>query len=866
MKHLPLGAPPWTLRLLLAGAVLAASFPAAARTAPAAPANSTGAPPASSVAPAPSEAPSALAPPAETAPVLHKTAKEAAAEAALEQQTPEEAVQSGVGLVNRAHASLHALDDIRARANVGPELDRLHDEILQQRDALRARVQEAQQDVRRSRRAFLLRDIRFSFLEDRRRLDSWQKQVAAENERLTAGQKRTRELLDFWQRAQELARQSDAPEAIRQQADRVVDAARATELALDRPMAVIIPLQSTLTETREMLDSFLQSTRGEGPKLIEDGHLNDFTIWTAVGGLGEARNVGSVASRTLSHMLDMGRRFLTSARAELLAQNLFTLLAFLGMRALRDRAKSWREDEPEGSVARRIMGHPFASALQIGTMLALFLYREFPTVVGIVLYLIAISSGMVLFLPLLGPRLRRLLYITGAFVSVDLVRIIVADLAYVERLLLIGELAVFALLLARSLRRDDWKELQLPEGWRGVLRFVVWVWLLGAGVGTLAGAAGYGYVADILGAGMLRSMYLALVYAGLAVASTSILWVVTGTGPARRLHFINQHRTLVIQRLSTLFIWIAVVFWVRRTLAYLTLYRDVAKAFGQVLGTPLEVGALSISLGNVLALVLGTILAVYLARLVRFVLEQDLLGRLSMSEGSREVASSGIYWAVALIGFFTALAAAGIGLEKLTVLAGAVGVGVGFGLQNVVQNFVGGLILLFGRFIKVGDKIQLADLHGEVRAIGFRASTVRTWQGAEVIVPNSKLISDQVINWTLSDQKRRIELNIGVAYGTDPERVIALLSEVGRSHEKVLNDPPVVAFFMNHGDSSLLFQLRAWVLFDDSVSVSSELTVALNKRLIAEGIEIPFPQRDLHLRTIAPEAAESLGARPNPSS
>jgi potassium efflux system protein len=321
---------------------------------------------------------------------------------------------------------------------------------------------------------------------------------------------------------------------------------------------------------------------------------------------------------------------------------------------------------------------------------------------------------------------------------------------------------------------------------------------------------------------------------------------------------------LVVRRLSTLFVWVGVAVWAKGTLDDLTLSDVFMKASKGILGTALEVGALHISLGDILALVVGTVLAVQVARVLRFVLDQDVLGRLSMSAGNREVAGSGIYWAALIMGFFAALAAAGIGLERLTVLAGAIGVGVGFGLQNVVQNFVGGLILLFGRFIKVGDKIQLADLMGEVRSIGFRASTVRTWQGAEVIVPNSKLISDQVINWTLSDQKRRIELEVGVAYGTDPERVIALLREVGQSNAKVLADPPVVVFFTKHGDSALVFELRAWVTFDDFAPVSSELTVAMNKRLVAEGIEIPFPQRDLNLRTIAPEVAEALGPRANP--
>jgi small-conductance mechanosensitive channel len=147
---------------------------------------------------------------------------------------------------------------------------------------------------------------------------------------------------------------------------------------------------------------------------------------------------------------------------------------------------------------------------------------------------------------------------------------------------------------------------------------------------------------------------------------------------------------------------------------------------------------------------------------------------------------------------------------------------------------------------------------GEVRTIGFRASTVRTLQGAEVIVPNSSLIADQVINWTLSDQKRRIEIGIGVQYGSDPDRIIALLREVGSGHPKVLKEPPPNALFLSHGESSLDFQLLAWASFDDFASVRSELTIAMNKRLTEEKIGIPYPQRDVNLVTIEPKAAEVL--------
>jgi small-conductance mechanosensitive channel len=145
-----------------------------------------------------------------------------------------------------------------------------------------------------------------------------------------------------------------------------------------------------------------------------------------------------------------------------------------------------------------------------------------------------------------------------------------------------------------------------------------------------------------------------------------------------------------------------------------------------------------------------------------------------------------------------------------------------------------------------------------VRRIGVRSSTVRTWEGAEVIVPNSKLIDEEVTNWTLSDRQRRIDIPVGVAYGSEPEIVEELLLEVARSHDAVLNQPESSALFLGFGDSSLDFQLRVWTdRMDRWMVTRSELVFAIHAKLREKGIEIPFPQRDLHIRTPLSQLRES---------
>jgi small-conductance mechanosensitive channel len=175
-------------------------------------------------------------------------------------------------------------------------------------------------------------------------------------------------------------------------------------------------------------------------------------------------------------------------------------------------------------------------------------------------------------------------------------------------------------------------------------------------------------------------------------------------------------------------------------------------------------------------------------------------------------------------------------------------VGIGFGLQSVVNNFVSGLILLFERPIHVGDTIEVGTLLGVIRRIGIRASTVRTWQGADIIVPNAQLITENVTNWTLSDRLRRIDLPVGVNYSAEPQEVIKILETVALANPNVLHSPPPQGLMMGYGDSSINFELRAWTdEFDNWPAVRSELAVALYDAVHAAGMTFPFPQREVRL-------------------
>lgn len=238
----------------------------------------------------------------------------------------------------------------------------------------------------------------------------------------------------------------------------------------------------------------------------------------------------------------------------------------------------------------------------------------------------------------------------------------------------------------------------------------------------------------------------------------------------------------------------------------------------------------------------------FLIRFTRFMLVREILPRFRLAAGVPFAITTLSQYAVALIGFCLSMSALGIDLTQISILAGAVGVGVGFGLQNIFNNFISGLILLFERPIHVGDVIELGSLRGNVTRIGVRSSTIKTANGAEVLVPNGELIAKEVINWTLSDRRRRIEITVGVAYGTATQEVLDLLVMQASAMEEILKDPAPVAFFTAFGESSLDFVLYAWVEhYEDMVAIASRLRESINQAFKESGIVIPYPQRDVHL-------------------
>jgi small-conductance mechanosensitive channel len=228
-------------------------------------------------------------------------------------------------------------------------------------------------------------------------------------------------------------------------------------------------------------------------------------------------------------------------------------------------------------------------------------------------------------------------------------------------------------------------------------------------------------------------------------------------------------------------------------------------------------------------------------------------------EGVRYALSSLTFYIILIAGVLWAMLVGGFPLNALTVFAGMAGIGLGFGLQDVVSNFIAGLILLIERPLAVGDYIDMEGVQGEVTGISLRSSTVRTADNVHIVIPNADFISSRVTNLSHQDLKIRLRVSVGVSYGSDMNRVREILEATGRNHPDVLEEPPPEARLVEFGDSSVNFDLLAWIPDPElRIGVTSRLYYDVWFALLDNDIEIPFPQRDLHLRsTVSPGTAEA---------
>ncbi len=626
----------------------------------------------------------------------------------------------------------------------------------------------------------------------------------------------------------------------------------------------LLTKQDELTEALIYLEEVLNTiTKTEQNYRSNLYTINSPPIWQMF--TIEKVSIGSVETDTLtmkhkidniieSHNLDF-KNFI-----EIYNKNIYYHISFFAILLvitiyLKIDVSKWSDEKKDEAIKYSLhaISKPFSSSLLVTLLVTRLFYNEIPSDVLNYFHALLVWPILTIVPGLITSIKKKYFYFVGGVFVLSQFSDYFSDIVLFDRLMQLIIDGVTIVLLISLLRvRNKIVEANPNIKWGfafKIMRFSIFL----LSVSVLANSIGNTILSNLLSDGSLVMIYGGIIIYASVLILKGVFALLTQHDVISKLNMIQNYPEEVKGHIFKIINWLAVIYWLYITLSRYSVYEPIYKWTEGMITREWEIGSVSLSIGNVLAFFITLWITLTISKFVRFVLKDEILTHFEMPRGVPGAISMIVRLVLITIGFVLAFGAAKIPFDNIAIIFGAMGVGIGFGLQNIFNHLVSGLILAFERPIQVGDVIQINTLNlmGEVKEIGIRASTVRTFDGAEVIVPNGNLISNEMVNWTLSDSRRRQEILVGVKYGTDTAKVLEVLNEVVPTLDNVLKNPAPFIIFIGFGDSSLDFRVLFWTRFEDGLSTKSAVGIAIDNAFRKNGIEIPFPQRDLHLRSVS---------------
>jgi potassium-dependent mechanosensitive channel len=643
-----------------------------------------------------------------------------------------------------------------------------------------------------------------------------------------------------WQATLQAAKESATPLPALQNLQGIVDSVeksrQAAEFARTQVLTMLSRVSEEETQVRRTLSSVHQSQIGAlKGLLVRDGP----PIWNFGAGFG--REWQHETGESLSSQMKTTTAFTKRLSFAFFIHALLIVLIAATLHWIRRKLHKLATEKPDLERALPILDFPVSTAFVLAILLSPVIYPQAPRLIQAILATLALIPTVVILRRLVHRNFTPILNALVIMYFVDQIRLLAASLPQLARLLFLGQMlggSLFLLWLLRS-RIVRTEAAETDVRFSRAVRVIAAIGLVFLSAAFLANALGYIDLGNLLAIIYLRGVYAAaLLYTAVRIVEGLII-IALQVKPVSLLRVVSLHRPMFQQRTSLLLRIGAVLFWLSLILGFFGLLSPLISTTSAMLNAKIAIGSLSITLGGVLAFLIAIWAAFLISRFLRFLLEEGVYHYFLLPSGIPYAISTMLHYAILLIGFFIALGALGIDLTKLTIVAGAFSVGIGFGLQNVINNFVSGLILLFERPIKIGDVIEVGGNVGEVRSVGIRASVIRTADGSEVIVPNASLISNQVTNWTLSDRGRAVEVSVSVAGGASVQAVTVLLKSTAAAQPDVAKHPAPQVYVVNLTASVITFQLRVWTDRHEAwARLRSDLSIAVNDALTREKIAI----------------------------
>jgi len=698
-------------------------------------------------------------------------------------------------------------------------------------------------DEKRRRADFYLSQI--ESLEDR--LSSFAGELESEIGLLQSNRQR-------WQHTLEQGTDDQTLESRQEHMDRVVQRLDSVRILLQDDLVFLLEMQDQLSDKKLELDELVSRVKEQKAVLGETIFNKDVPgFFKDLGNLRHSNLIGSHTEQ-FKESIRTDFKLLKSAYMRGVSISLLAFLVILGFwiwfKKYHRRliAEEYRE---LSELHQAFINSPVASSLFFVALMIRLLIPDLPQTFNAVTLLIMLVPMAILMVRIYGGIFRIWVIVLVLATSIN----ILYELAYhpgiLIRIVLLGLGLIGIWIFTWICRKKPFASLIKHRLVYRLFRVLVLVFLVMQFLSIIANLAGRLQLAEFFALIPIQITLLAVAIQVATKLGSAIIFLELASNYMQKFNVVREEFQVIYRKSIWLLDFILLCIFLSIALGVLRI-KDLVFDWGRgVLSDGFHIGAVNITLGSILIFIFVIWLSIMISRIISHILEKDVFTRVKTAKGVPSTVILLLKIVLISGGFFLAAAASGMPLTNLSIVLGAFSVGIGFGLQNIFNNMVSGLILAFERPIKVGDVVQVGELLGTVRSIGLRSSTVKSFDGAEVIVPNGNLISNEMINWTLSDSNRRMDIRVGVAYGTDPEVVLEIMGQIAAEHTGIRKKPSPRAYFIEFGDSSLNFRLLAWVHLDSRLEVESELNVLINKKLAEAGIEIPFPQTDLHIRSDA---------------
>ncbi|MGH7876022.1 MAG: mechanosensitive ion channel domain-containing protein [Candidatus Binatia bacterium] len=648
------------------------------------------------------------------------------------------------------------------------------------------------------------------------------------------------ELAETWDQTLAASKDNNAPPELLARIETVTAELRQAREVADKQRALALTMQSRVAvQDSRITDAFTSIEQARKNALSRILLQDSPPIWSPA--IRSSQNLQKESWSSFSRQWTTLRAY-AERQIMRFALGIVTFFVLTGILFwVRQRARKLPAEETALSAAAAVFAMPFTAAFVLSLLAGRWIFPQAPRLLWGIIGVVALIPSVTALRRLVRPDFYAALYALITFFLIDHLRTLTAAVQFLPRLLFLVEMISIALVSIWVPRFTVDGKGSPPNRlrWGWAIRLAANLSLAASVAALLANALGYVSFSNLLGGALLEGGYLGLVLYATVEVLDGLVMIALSVRPFSTLSAINRHRLLVRHRIRRVLQAVAIALWVFAVLQRLLIREQLLDFFQEFLSAQLVVGSISTSPGDILAFGLTIWSAFLVSRFVRFLLDEDVYPRVRLNRGLSYAISNTLHYLILIVGFFVGVAALGFDMTRVTILAGAFSVGVGLGLQNIFNNFISGLILLFERPINIGDVVQIEDASGVVERIGIRASIIRDTNGSEIIMPNGKLISERLINWTLSSRQHGIELPISVTQNANPEHVIALLEQTAAAQPSISGDPPPQALVVKLGPDAIGFELRAWTDRSEQwMQIRSELAIAISAVLASEKIAI----------------------------